>query len=467
MRLPFRSAARALLAAGLSLAAGAVSGQSPRKLEVPYTQFALPNGLNVILHEDHTIPFVCVDAWYYVGSAREKPGRTGFAHLFEHIMFEGSKNVKEGEFDRLLESAGGDNNGSTAEDRTDYWQNVPSSALELALFLESDRMGHLLDVMTPARVDQQRDVVKNERRETFENRPYGMASLKLSEALYPPNHPYHWPVIGSMEDLSAAGYEDVVQFFKTWYGPNNASLVVAGDIDPKEARRLVEKWFSDVPKGTRVEPIAAPPASLSEEKRLTLEDRVQLPRLYMAWVTPAHLLPGDEALDVLAGVLASGKNSRFYKRLVYELQVAQDVSAVQQSQMLSSTFLITATAREGHNLTEIESLIQQEIDRVKTEAPAAREVERAVNQFEASFYRAMEHVGGFGGKADQLNAYQYEAGRPDYYNEDRARYLALDAPDVQSAARRYLPDDARVILSVVPTGKTELAAKPPAARGKP
>jgi zinc protease len=270
-----------------------------------------------------------------------------------------------------------------------------------------------------------------------------------------------------MEDLSAAGYEDVVQFFKTWYGPNNASLVVAGDIDPKEARRLVEKWFSDVPKGTRVDPIAAPPAALSEEKRLTLEDRVQLPRLYMAWVTPAHLQPGDEALDVLAGVLASGKNSRLYKRLVYELQVAQDVSAVQQSQMLSSTFLITATAREGHSLTEIESLIQQEIDRVKTEAPAAREVERAVNQFEASFYRAMEHVGGFGGKADQLNAYQYQAGRPDYYNEDRARYLALDAPDVQSAARRYLPDDARVILSVVPVGKTELAAKPPAAKGKP
>ena len=467
MRSQQRFRALNLVMAGLLLAAAAAHGQPERKLEVPYVQFALPNGLNVILHEDHTIPFVCVDAWYYVGSAREKPGRTGFAHLFEHIMFEGSKNVKPGEFDRLLETAGGDNNGSTTEDRTDYWQNVPSSALELALFLESDRMGHLLDVMTPARVDQQRDVVKNERRESFENRPYGMASLKLSEALYPPNHPYHWPVIGSMEDLSAAGYEDVVGFFKTWYGPNNASLVVAGDIDPKEARRLVEKWFADVPKGTRVEPIAAPPAALSEEKRVTLEDRVQLPRLSMAWITPAHLQPGDEALDVLAGVLASGKNSRLYKRLVYELQVAQDVGAVQQSQMLSSTFLITATAREGHGLTEIESLIQQEIDKVKTEAPAAREVERAVNQFEASFYRAMEHVGGFGGKADQLNAYQHQAGRPDYYNEDRARYLALDAPDVQSAARRYLPNDARVILSVVPAGKTELAAKPPAAKGKP
>ena len=467
MRLPQGLLARILLATGLLTAAvNAFAQPAARKLEVKYTQFTLPNGLNVILHEDHTIPFVCVDVWYYVGSAREKPGRTGFAHLFEHIMFEGSKNVKEGEFDKLLESAGGDNNGSTVEDRTDYWQNVPSNSLELALFLESDRMGHLLDVMSPARVDQQRDVVKNERRQTFENRPYGMASIKLSEALFPPDHPYHWPVIGSMEDLSAAGYEDVVQFFKKYYGPNNASLVVAGDIEPAQTRRLVEKWFSDVPKGAGVDPLAAPAVRLAEEKRLTLEDRVQLPRLYMAWITPPHLHPGDEALDVLAGVLASGKNSRLYKRLVYELQVAQDVSAVQQSQKLASVFLVTVTAREGHTLTEIESLVQQEIDRVKNEPPAAREVERAVNQFEASFYRAMERVGSFGGKADQLNAYEYEAGRPDYYNEDLARYLALDARDVQSTARRYLRDDGRVILSVVPAGKTSLAASAPPARGK-
>jgi zinc protease len=468
MRIPVRLLARCIVAVGLLLATVAAAPAQPaaRKLEVKYTQFVLPNGLNVILHEDHTIPFVCVDVWYYVGSAREKPGRTGFAHLFEHIMFEGSKNVKQGEFDKLLESAGGDNNGSTAEDRTDYWQNVPSNSLELALFLESDRMGHLLDVMSPERVDQQRDVVKNERRQTFENRPYGMASIKLSEALFPPDHPYHWPVIGSMEDLSAAGYEDVVQFFKKYYGPNNASLVVAGDIEPGETRRLVEKWFSDVPRGARVDPLAAPPAPLAEEKRLTLEDRVQLPRLYMAWITPPHFQPGDEALDILAGVLASGKNSRLYKRLVYELQVAQDVSAVQESQLLASVFLVTVTAREGHTLTEIESLVQQEIDRVKNEPPAAREVERAVNQFEASFYRAMERVGSFGGKADQLNAYEYETGRPDYYNEDLARYLALDARDVQSTARRYLRDDGRVILSVVPTGKTDLAARTPPPRAK-
>jgi zinc protease len=459
-----RILARAFLVATFLVAAVPVFGAEPgpKKLEVPYTEFTLGNGLNVILHEDHTVPSVCVDVWYYVGSAREKPGRTGFAHLFEHIMFEGSKNVKEGEFDRLLEAAGGDNNGSTAEDRTDYWETVPSSSLELALFVESDRMGYLLDVMSPARVDQQRDVVKNERRQTFENRPYGLASLKLSEAIFAPDHPYHWPVIGSMEDLSAAGYEDVVGFFKSYYGPNNASLVVAGDIDPKDARRLVEKWFSEIPRGTRVAPLAAPPAVLSEEKRLTLEDRVQLPRLYMAWITPPHLHPGDAALDVLAGVLASGKNSRLYKRLVYELEVAQDVSAVQGSQQLASIFQIAVTAREGHTLTEIEKLVQEEIDRVKNAPPAAREVERAVNQFEASFYHAMERVGGFGGKADQLNAYAFASGRPDFYNEDRARYLSLDARDVQSAARRYLSDGARVLLSVVPAGKTDLAARAPA-----
>jgi zinc protease len=327
-------------------------------------------------------------------------------------------------------------------------------------------MGYLLDVMSPARVDQQRDVVKNERRESYENRPYGLASIKLSEALFPPAHPYHWPVIGSMEDLTAAGYEDVVNFFKSYYGPQNASLVVAGDIDPKEARRLVEKWFSEIPRGARVPPMAPAPAVLTEEKRITMEDRVQLPRLYMAWITPPHLHPGDAALDVLSGVLASGKNSRLYKRLVYDLQVAQDVSAVQQSEQLASIFQIAVTARQGHDLAEIEKLVQEEIDRIKREPPTAREVERAVNQFEASFYHAMERVGGFGGVADQLNAYAFAAGRPDFYNEDRARYLALDARDVQSAARRYLPDDGRVLLSVVPLGKTELAARPAAAKAK-
>jgi zinc protease len=448
-----------LLAATLVLLPPPAGGEDAARITVPYTQFTLANGLDVILHEDHSVPLVAVNAWYHVGSAREKPGRTGLAHLFEHIMFEGSGHVPEGDFDNWLEAAGGDNNGSTDNDRTNYWETVPSNAVELALFLESDRMGYLLDGMSPEKVNGQRDVVKNERRQSHENRPYGMALLKLPEELFPPEHPYHWPVIGSMEDLTAASYEDVVQFFKTWYGPNNTSLVVAGDIDPVEARRLIEKWFSDVPRGAPVPPLAAPPAVLTSEKRLTLEDEVQLPRLYLAWLSPALLAPGDEAMNVLSRVLASGKNSRLYKRLVYDLQIAQDVSASQNSGPLGSAFLLIVTAREGHGLTEIEKVVAEELAKVKSDPPAPRELERAVNQIEAAFYGAMERVGGFGGKADQLNAYEFYAGRPDYFAEDLARYTSLDTKDVQAAANRYLRDDARLVLSVVPKGRKVLAAE--------
>src|SRR3569832_2068009 len=236
-------------------------------LVVPFTQFTLPNGLHVILHEDHTVPLATVNVWYHVGSAREKPGRTGFAHLFEHLMFEGSGHVKEGEFDSLLEAAGATNNGSTTNDRTNYYIDLPSNALELALFLESDRMGYLLDTMSPERVNGQRDVVKNERRQSYENRPYGMASIELAKMLWPANHPYSWPTIGYMEDLTAASHEDVVQFFKKYYAPNNASLVIAGDIDYDKTKALVEKWFNEVPKGEPVDPIAPPAALLTSVKR--------------------------------------------------------------------------------------------------------------------------------------------------------------------------------------------------------
>jgi zinc protease len=448
---------RYALAALLTLPSAAWAQQT--RLSVPYTRFVLPNGLNVILHEDHATPMVSVNVSYNVGSAREKPGRTGFAHLFEHIMFEGSGHVPEGKFDQWLEAAGGNNNGSTDGDRTNYWENVPSNALELALFLESDRMGYLLDAMSPAKVDGQRDVVKNERRQSYENRPYGMAWLALPEQLYPADHPYHWSTIGSMEDLSAASYDDVVQFFKAYYGPNNATLAVAGDIDPARTRALVEKWFNDVKAGPPVTPVAPPAAVLAEERRVVQEDRVQLPRIYMAWHSPPLLEPGDAELDVLANVLAGGKNSRLYKRLVYDLQIAQDVSAFQSSAALGSHFVIMATARSGHTLTELETVIQEELDRLKAEQPADREVQRAVNQFEAGFLDRLERIGGFGGKADQLNAYYLRTGNPDFFSEDLARYHALDATDVRAVAQTYLKDDGRVVLSVVPQGKPELAAQ--------
>jgi len=428
------------------------------RISIPYTRFTLPNGLDVILHEDHTTPTVTVNCWYHVGSAREKPGRTGFAHLFEHLMFMGSGNVPTGMFDQWLEAAGGENNGSTSQDRTNYWENAPSNALELPLFLESDRMGYLLKTMSPEKVDAQRDIVKNERRQSYENRPYGLAYPTILENVFPVNHPYHWPVIGSQADLSAASYNDVVDFFKKYYLPNNASLVVAGDIDPVKTKKAVEQWFSDVPPGPAVEPMDAPVAYVKEEKRVILEDKVQLPRLYMTWISPPNFAPGDAEMDMLSSVLAGGKNSRLYKRLVYDLQVAQDVSAYQQSQGLTSMFMVIVTARSGHTLTEMERIVQEEIDRVKHEPPSRRELDRAVNQYEASFLARLERVGGFGGKADLLNNYLFFTGNPDYFNEDLARYKALDPKDISTVARTILRDNGRVILSVVPSGKRELAA---------
>src|SRR5262245_4308614 len=322
------------------LVASPVFAQQP-KLEIQYSQFTLPNGLHVILHEDHSVPIVTVNMWYRVGSAREKTGRTGLAHLFEHLMFMVSGHVKPGEFDQWLEAAGGDNNASTGNDRTNYYINVPSTSLELALFLESDRLAYLLDSMTPKTVDAQRDVVKNERRQSVENRPYGEAEdVILGEMLYPEGHPYHWPVIGYMPDLTAASYDDVVAFFKKFYAPANASLVIAGDIDTANARRLVEKWFGDVKAGPPPEPPTIPGVMLTGVQKKTVTDRVQLPRLFLAWLTPRHFEPGDAALDVVADVLAGGKNSRLYKRLVYDMQIAQNVTASQNSQALSSYFEI-------------------------------------------------------------------------------------------------------------------------------
>jgi len=441
----------AVLASG-----GSIRGQAPTTgeevlaLRVPYTEFTLANGLHVILHRDSSVPVVSVNVWYHVGSGSEKPGRTGFAHLFEHLMFEGSKNVAEGSFDTWLEAAGGNNNGSTNTDRTNYYIDLPANALDLALFLESDRMAYLLDTMTPARVDGQRDVVKNERRQGVENQPYGRAFIELASLLYPKNHPYSWPTIGSMEDLTAAAHEDVVDFFKTYYAPNNASLVIAGDIDLAETRKLVEKWFNEIPRGPAVPPIAPPPVMLTEVKTHTMTDKVQLPRLYIAWHTPAIYAPGDAAMDIAAGLLTGGKNARLYRRLVYDLQIAQDVTAFQQSQSLGSVFVIMATARPGNSLDKIRQIIDEELDKLRTTPADDREMARTLNQIEATFFRQMERVGGFSGKADQLNAYYTRTGMPDFFAEDLSRYRALSAPDITSAIGYYLPKDKRVELSVVP-----------------
>src|SRR6266704_66203 len=322
----------------LVLGLACAAGLSAQTLRVPYTTFTLPNGLQVLLHEDHSVPVVAVNTWYHVGSSDERTGRTGFAHLFEHIMFMGSEHVPTGEFDRLLEAAGGDNNGSTTEDRTNYYEDGPANALPLMLYLDSDRMGFLLPEIPADKVDLQRGVVQNERRQSYENRPYGLAEESILERLYPTNHPYHWPVIGSMADLSAATLEDVRGFFRTYYAPNNATLAIAGDITPRDARLLAERYFGDIaraPAPTRTPP---PPVTLAADVHAVLEDRVQVPRVYDAWHTIKAFAEGDAALDVLANVLAGGRSSRLYRRLVYELQIATDVVAFQDRGRIDGTF---------------------------------------------------------------------------------------------------------------------------------
>ena len=443
----------------LGLVSAAVS-LSAQTLRVPYTTFTLPNGLQVLVHEDHSVPVVAVNTWYHVGSSDERTGRTGFAHLFEHIMFMGSEHVPTGEFDRLLEAAGADNNGSTTEDRTNYYEDGPANALPLMLYLDSDRLGFLLPEITADKVDIQRGVVQNERRQSYENRPYGLAQENILERLFPPNHPYHWPVIGSMKDLEAATLDDVRRFFQTYYTPNNSTIAIAGDISPRDARALVQRYFGDIPRGPAVTRTPVPPLHLTTDVAAVLEDRVQLPRVYDAWHTVKAFADDDATLDVVANVLAGGRSSRLYRRLVYELQIATDVAAFQDGTRIDGKFEIFATARPGHELGELQRVIDVELRKLADQGPTAREVERARNTFEAQFLSRMERVGGFGGKADQLNFYNYFAGTPDYFQKDLDRYGRVTPAGVERAVKTYLTGAHRVVLSVVPQGKPELGVKP-------
>jgi len=444
----------AMLGALVSVPLGAHQS-APKAINVPYNMFTLKNGLTVILHEDHSVPVASVNVWYKVGSADETPGRTGFAHLFEHLMFEGSGHVKEGDFDNFLEAAGGSNNASTSNDVTDYYIDVPSNAIDLALFLESDRLAYLLDVVTPAMVDGQRDVVKNERRQSYENAPYGMAEVRIPEILYPKNHPYHWPVVGYMEDLTAASAEDVKDFFRRFYTPSNAVVAIAGDFNSAELRKRIEYWFADVKPGPAAPPIEVPPVEITKVIKESMTDQVQLPRLYLTWLTPRELSPGDAELDVVANVLAGGKTSRLYKRLVYDMQVAQNVSAAQDSNQLGSQFRITVTPKPSADapelaLDKLKAIIDEELQKLKDTPPTDREMQRVMNGLESSFYSQMERVNG---QARQLNSYFAKTGNPDYFNEDLARYRALSANDISAAARRWLPADKRLEFSVLPAAK--------------
>ena len=424
---------------------------------VKYEEFTLPNGLRVVMHQDKSTPVVAVNVWYHVGSKNEVRGKTGFAHLFEHMMFQGSKH-HDNDFFAPLQEAGANLNGSTNADRTNYYEVVPSNFLELALWLESDRMGYLLDAMTMEKLNNQRDVVKNERRQRYDNQPYGTAFEKISTLLFPENHPYNWTTIGSLDDLTAASMEDVKAFFRQYYVPNNATLTLAGDFDPKEARAMVEKYFAPIPKGAAItRPNPAQP-KLDKEVRASFEDDVRLPRVYMIWHTVPQYAADEAALDMLGSILSSGRGSRLQSNLVYGKQIVQDVSASHNSREIAGQFQATATAKPGKTLAEAEREILAEIERIKKELPTAEEMERGLNGRESSFIFGLQTVQG---KADQLNSYATFVGKPDYFGADLERYRKVTPADITRVANTYL-NDKRLVVSFVPRaggGKAQSVAQ--------
>ena len=435
--------------------------------QLPFEVLTLPNGLKVILSPDRRLPVVAVNIWYHVGPANELPGRTGFAHLFEHMMFQGSKHLPRGQHFKLLEAAGTRGgsyiNGTTDFDRTNYFETVPSSELALALWLESDRMGFLLEKLDQSALNNQKDVVRNERRLSVENPPYGIADEAVYQALYPKGHPYHGYVIGSHADIQAAQLDDVRQFFRQYYAPNNASLAIVGDFDPAEAKALVQKYFGPLKSGPAIPKISAETPPITAEKRLTVTDRVELPRLYMAWITPAIFKEGDADADITASVLGGGKSSRLFKKLVYERQIAQNVSATQQSLILGSKFTVEVTARPGHSLDEIEAAVNEELSRLRSQGPEAVEIERARNTIESQTIQGLETVGGFGGKADRLNSYEHYVGDPGFLQQDLLRYRQVTPGSVKAFAERYLQDGKRLVVHAVP-GEKKLAPEPPTSK---
>jgi len=448
----------------LACAAAGAQGPAPRagadSIRIPFESYQLPNGLTVILSVDRSTPTVAVNVWYHVGSKHEAPGRTGFAHLFEHVMFTGSGHVPYGLHDRLTEGVGGSNNGTTSNDRTTYFETVPSNYLETALWLEADRMGFLLDALDIEKLNAQRDVVKNERRQGVDNQPYGRAGEILSAATYPKSHPYSWSVIGSMEDLSAASEQDVKDFFRLYYAPNNAYLAVVGDFDPAQAKAWVETYFGAIPKGKPIEAPRAAPVTLEAETRLVYEDRVQVPRLYVQWPTVGVKHDDRYALAVLGSILSGARTARLTKALVYDTQAASAVSARQGSSEDAGEFLMTITPRPGHALTKLEEASDAIVERLKRDGPAAEEIQKATAGEELSFVRGLESNLG---KAMRLATGAGYFGDSGYFRQEYEKTLAVSAADVKRVANTYLTRG-RVVLSIVPVGKVELASKPAESR---
>jgi len=435
--------------------------------KIAFEKYTLPNGLEVILSEDHRLPMVAVNLWYHVGPANEAAGRTGFAHIFEHMMFQASKHVPQDSYFKILEGAGAsDINGTTDFDRTNYFETLPSNQIELALWMESDRMGYLLDVVDQTSLVTQQDVIRNERRQGVENQPYGIVQEALFHQLFPKGHPYYASVIGSHADIQAATLEDVKNFFKTYYAPNNASLAIVGDFDKAEVRKLVEKYFGPLKRGPEVPKIDVTTPPITAERRAVVKDRIELPKVYMAWITPPIFKPGDAEADLAGQILGGGKSSRLYKKLVYEKEIAQSVSAYQYSLLLGSVFTIDVTARPGHTPEEIEAAINEELDALRRDGPTEAEVERGRNIIETTTVGGLETLGGFGGVADRLNAYNHYLGTPDYLAQDLERYRKATPATVKQFVVDRLSASARVVVHGV-SGEPDFGPEVPKPKAAP
>ena len=451
---------REWMAAGaLAVTMSAPLAASAAQPALPFEKYVLPNGLEVILSQDRSLPLVSVDLWYHVGAVNEVAGRTGFAHLFEHMMFTGSKHVPRGLADQLLEAAGAsDSNASTSFDRTDYYDTVPSNQLELALWTHADRMGYLLDSLDQKGLTNQQDVVRNERRQHIENEPYGIVDEAIFRALFPVGHPYRPFIMGSHTDIQAARLVDIRDFFKLYYRPNNATLALVGDFDVADAKRMVARYFGSFNRGpdVPVPHVVTPP--ITQERTEIVTDQIELERIDLSWLTPARFKAGDAELIVAADILAGGKSSRLYKSLVYDLQLAQDVSADQDGYALTSIFQIQASARRGHTAAELQPVIDAELLRLANDGPTDAEVEQARNQIERELYQSLQRVHG---RADRLNSYNQYTGDPGYLPKDIERYARITPRDVQKAVQDYLRKDARVVVIAV-RGDKQLDADPPA-----
>ncbi len=404
-------------------------------LNIEYEKYKLANGLEVILHRNNNSSLVAVNLWYKVGSANDSKGKTGIAHLFEHMMFQGSQNVAKELHFRYIQEAGGSLNGSTSYDRTNYYEKLPSNFLEMALWLESDRMGYFLPALDQEKLNNQKDVVKNERLERYDNQPYGLAWELLITNLYSKKHPYNWPTIGFLKDITSYTLEDVSGFFKKFYTPNNSSLVVAGDIDLDKTKDFIEKYFGTIEPGAEIEEPVCETNQLKENILITHKDKVQLERLYLAWHSDKLYGEDDAALDILSDILSGSKNSRLHKLLVYEKEYAQDVTTFQFSGKYAGHYIVIVTAKPGITLDKLKTEVMNEIEKLISDGIKTREMEKARNSINSSFIFSLQKLDLL---ADQLNMYNFHLNEPNSFNFDLNRYNIVDERKVINAAEKYL-----------------------------